>query len=132
MAPLLPGRMATSSWYGPSGGALRAGYEGLPQDLGQAGPAAEERDLAILYPNPLRDQYVTVRFHAGAAGQATFELYNLEGERVAGSKFTVEAGAVNEHELDFGSASSGVYLGRLIYPGASGKVIRTMTLAVER
>ena len=88
--------------------------------------------MAFVYPNPLHDQFVTVRFYSGAAGQARFELYNLQGEEVSTESFTVLADRVIEHRFDCSMARSGIYLGRLVYPGASGTVIKTLTLAVER
>jgi hypothetical protein len=126
------GDPVTSGWYGPAGGALRAGSEGTPQDLGSVAPAARERDKAYLYPNPASEGEVTVRFFSGGSGQARFELYNLEGEQVSSETFSVDGGQVVEHRFDCSMASSGVYLGRLVYPGTSGNEIRTMTLAVER
>jgi M6 family metalloprotease-like protein len=126
------GTRTTSGWFGTAGGALRAGAEGEPQDLGQVAPAAAEQDLAYLFPNPLRDRYVTLRFHAGQAGQALFELYNLQGERVSSETFPVAGGVVVEQQIDCSGTSSGIYLGRLVYPGASGNIMKTMTLAVER
>ena len=122
----------TSGWFGPAGGSRRGGPVGLPQDLGSAGPAALEQTQAYLYPNPLHGASVTVRFYSPVSGQARFELYTLEGEQVSGSSFAVEAGQVNEHLCDCSRAASGIYLGRLVYPGASGNVTKTMTLAVER
>ena len=88
--------------------------------------------MAYTYPNPLREQYVTIRFFSPVAGLARFELYNLEGEEVASETFTVSGGAVVEHQFDCSRARSGIYLGRLVHPDASGQKIRTMTLAVER
>jgi M6 family metalloprotease-like protein len=126
------GDPVTSGWYGPAGGAMRAGSEGTAQDLGAVAPAAREKNQAYLYPNPASDGEVTVRFYSGGSGQARFELYNLEGEKVSSETFSVDGGQVVEHRFDCSMASSGVYLGRLVYPGSSGNEIRTMTLAVER
>lgn len=122
----------TSGWYGPAGGIARTGAEGIPRDLGATAPAAAEQDLAYVYPNPLHDQFVTVRFYSGGSGQARFELYNLEGEAVSSESFPVQGDRVIEHRFDCSMARSGIYLGRLVYPGASGTEIKTMTLAVER
>ena len=111
---------------------MRSGSEGVAQDLGSVGPADHEKALAFLYPNPLRDQNVTVRFFSEQAGPARFELYTLEGEEVSNEEFLVQGGQVVEHQFDCSMARSGIYLGRLVYPGVSGTQIRTMTLAVER
>ena len=123
---------ATSAWFGPLGGVLRAGPEGEPHHLGPGAPAAREEDLAFAYPNPLRDRFLTIRFYSRGPGEARFEIYNLEGEKVAGESFPVQGDMVIEHRFDCSMASSGVYIGRLLYPGVSGSEIRTMTLAVER
>jgi M6 family metalloprotease-like protein len=122
----------TSGWFGPAGGVARGGPEGELRHLGPGAPASAEEEMAYLYPNPLRDQLVTLRFFSGHGGQASFELYNLEGELVTRQTFAVPADLVVEQTVDCSMASSGVYFGRLVQPGASGTQIRTMTLAVER
>ena len=122
----------TSGWYGPRGGSRRGGVEGLGQDLGQLAPLAAEMNRVVTYPNPVTDEQVTLRFYSETAGTARFELYNLEGELVSREDFSVDAGALVEHQFHCGQAVSGMYLGRLIQPAAGGNKIQTITLAVEK
>lgn len=127
-----PESQRTSEWLGLGGGALRIGPVGLPQDIEIAGFAEPEETNVQFYPNPLRDDEVTIRFFAAGSGGAEFCLYTLEGEEIVRSNFAAEGGVINEHRVDLGGIVSGMYLGRLVYPTASGLETKTLTLAVER
>ncbi len=122
----------TSRWMGPMGGSTRSGGEGPPRDLGVLSPLSEEMKRVIMYPNPVHERDVTIRFYAYAAARAQFILYNLQGEEVKRMDFETTAGSINEDRMDVSGLASGLYLGRLIYPGANGTETKTMTLAVER
>ncbi len=124
--------LLTSRWLGPLGGSTRSGSVGLPRDFGDRSPLAAEMDRVIMYPNPVHESDVTVRFYAYEQGQARFVLYNLQGEEVKRAEFATVADAINENRLDISGLASGLYLGRLVFPGASGSETKTMTLAVER
>ncbi len=117
---------------GAAGGPARSGSQGQAQLLGPVAPSFQDMNEAFVYPNPLHDDFVTVRFFSNLAGQARFELYTLEGQEVASENFDVQGSVVHEHRFDCSMARSGIYLCRLVHPGPSGSVIRTMTLAVER
>lgn len=125
-------RLATSTWLGTSGGSDRSGSQGQARLLGPVAPSFDDMREAFVYPNPVHDDVVTVRFFSNQAGQARFELYTLEGEQVTSETFAVQGGMVHEHRFDCSMARSGIYLCRLVHPGPSGTEIRTMTLAVER
>ncbi len=122
----------TSEWRGAAGGVLRRGAEGIAQDLGDRSSAAVDRDAVVIYPNPLQDETLTVRYHAAAAGTTRLAVYNLEGEVVATAEYQAGADMQNEHSLSLPGVASGLYLVRLQYPGAGGAETRTLTLAVER
>ena len=122
----------TSEWLGSGGGPLRTGPIGAVQSIEIAGltPAAETG--VFFYPNPLRDDMVTLRFFAPAVGKARFFLHNLEGEEILQSEFQVDAGLVNEQQIDLAHVVSGMYMGRLVYPVGSGFETKILTLAIER
>ncbi len=122
----------TSRWLGAMGGPTRSGSMGLARDLGDLSPLAEEKHRVIMYPNPVHESDVNIRFYAHAVGDARFILYNLQGEEVKRSEFKTIAGSINENRMDVSGLASGLYLGRLVYPGANGTETKTMTLAVER
>lgn len=122
----------TSQWLGHLGGITRLGPVGAPQTLGVDAPFAAELDRALLYPNPVHDTDLTVRFYAHGEAEASFYLYNLEGEEISRTTFETTANVVNEHRVEVSNLVSGMYLARLIYPAADGLETRTLTLAVER
>lgn len=122
----------TSQWVGPMGGATRGGSVGDPRNLGPLSPLTAEMEKVIMYPNPVHENDVTVRFYGHAAGTARFVLYNLQGEEVKRMEFYTNAGSINENRMDVSGLASGLYLGRLVYPGPDGTETKTMTLAVER
>jgi len=122
----------TSEWRGPVGGSYRRGSEGLAKNLGPAAPVAVEMDRVLLYPNPVVDDRVTVRFYSNGSSAARLSIYNLEGEEVARADIPVTAGAVNEFLLPLPGVASGLYLARLEYDAGDGVAIRTLTLAVEK
>ena len=122
----------TSRWLGPLGGSTRSGSVGYPRDLEASSPVAAEMDRVIMYPNPVHESDVTVRFYAHEAGDALFVLYNLQGEEVQRVNFVTVADSVNEKRMDVAGLASGLYLGRLVFPGANGTETKTITLAVER
>ncbi len=122
----------TSRWLGPLGGISRSGSIGDPRDFETTSPVTVEMDRVILYPNPVHESDVTVRFYAYKEGNARFILYNLQGEEVKRVEIPTIAKAINEYRLDVSGIASGLYLGRLVYPGATGTETKTMTLAVER
>ncbi|PID80508.1 hypothetical protein CSB20_07160 [bacterium DOLZORAL124_64_63] len=130
--PIAAAGTRTSQWLGTAGGPLRLGPSGEARALGAEAPLAAEMGRALLYPNPIHDTNLTVRFYAPAAGEARFHLYNLEGQEISQARFPTTAGAVNEHQMDVSGLVSGMYLARLIYPGTHGQETRTLTLAVER
>ncbi len=122
----------TSRWLGTMGGASRSGSVGEARNLGSLSPLTEEMQRVIMYPNPVHESDVTVRFYAYEEGNVRFVLYNLQGEEVKRSEFAAVAGSINENRMDISGLASGLYLGRLVYPGANGTETKTMTLAVER
>jgi M6 family metalloprotease-like protein len=122
----------TSRWLGTMGGVGRTGSVGESKHLESLSPLNVEMDRVIMYPNPVHESDMTVRFYAHAQGQASFTLYNLQGEEVLKSDFATTADSINEDRLDVSGLVSGLYLGRLIYPGKNGTQTKTMTLAVER
>lgn len=122
----------TSSWRGPMGGSTRSGSVGEARNLDTLSPLAEEKQKVIMYPNPVNEDHVTIRFFAHAEGKARFILYNLQGEEVKRSEFETTTGVINENRMDVSGLVSGLYLGRLVYPGSDGTETKTMTLAVER
>ena len=122
----------TSRWMGPMGGSTRSGSVGTARNLGVLSPLSEEMKRVIMYPNPVHESDVTIRFYAYTAGRAQFILYNLQGEEVKRMDIETTAGSINEDRMDISGLASGLYLGRLLYPGASGTETKTMTLAVER
>jgi len=122
----------SSRWLGPMGGATRSGSMGEARNLGTLSPMTEEMKRVIMYPNPVHENDVTIRFYAHAAGNARFVLYNLQGEEVKRAEFETTSGIINENRMDVSALASGLYLGRLVFPGANGTETKTMTLAVER
>ncbi len=122
----------TSRWLGPLGGPVRMGSEGEARSLGALSPLNEEMDRVIMYPNPVHAHELTVRFYGHSTGQVRFVLYNLQGEEALKSIFEAHPGEINEQTLDVSGLVSGLYLGRLVYPGRNGTETKNMTLAVER
>lgn len=122
----------TSEWLGAGGGPARSGPVGQAQTIHIEGLAAAEDAGTWFYPNPLRDDTVTLRFYGQAAGTARFTLHNLEGEEVASEELAVSAGLVNELRIPLPRIASGMYIGRLVAPTPGGHEIKTLTLAVER
>ena len=122
----------TSEWLGAAGGPDRAGTAGTARDLGGIAPAAAQVDRAVLYPNPLGDSPLTVRFFSADDHPARFWVHNLEGEVVLETNLSALAGEVNERTVDLSQLASGLYVCRLQYSTTAGRVMRTMTLAVER
>ena len=90
----------TSEWLGSQGGAARSGPVGAPQSVAIAGIAAPSATEVFFYPNPLRDDTVTLRYYAGADGPVRFTLHTLEGAEVLGGEYTAVGGLVNEISLD--------------------------------
>ena len=123
---------STSRWLGPMGGSTRSGSMGEARNLGVKSPLTAEMQRVIMYPNPVHENDVTVRFYAYNDEGARFILYNLQGEEVKRAEFITTAGSINENRMDVSGLVSGLYLGRLVYPGANGTETKTMTLAVER
>ena len=122
----------TSEWLGAGGGPARSGPVGTPQAVQIEGMESAEEAGTWFYPNPLRDDTVTLRFFGQTAGQARFTLHNLEGEEVARTDFEVQAGVANEVRIPLPQIASGMYIGRLVAPTPGGHEIQTLTLAVER
>lgn len=122
----------TSRWMGSMGGSTRSGGVGEARHLGVLSPVSEEMKRVIMYPNPVHGSQVIVRFYAHAEGRAQFILYNLQGEEVKRMDFETTADFINEEPMDVSGLASGLYLGRLLYPGENGTETKTMTLAVER
>jgi len=122
----------TSQWKGPMGDATRGGSVGTARDLGDLSPMTEEMARVIMYPNPVHENDVTIRFYAHAEGKARLILYTLQGEEVKRTEFDTVINSMNENRMDVSGLVSGLYLGRLVYPGANGTETKTMTLAVER
>ena len=125
-------RSRTSEWLGTGGGSRRMGPQGSPADLGELGPAAGEVDTALLYPNPLGRSPLTVRFFSADTRAARFWIHNLEGEVVYGTEIPAVAGTMNEMLVDLPDLASGLYVCRLEFSASGGRILRTMTLAVER
>jgi RimJ/RimL family protein N-acetyltransferase len=48
-----------------------------------------------MYPNPLRQDDLTVRFYSAGSGEAMFAVHNLEGEIVLKERITVASGTIN-------------------------------------
>jgi len=124
--------LRTSEWLGAGGGAARKGPDGTPTSLGAQAPAADQIDRAVLYPNPLGDSPLTVRFSSADQTPADFWVHNLEGEIVFHVAIEADADVVNEHQVDLPNLASGLYVCRLQFSSSSGRTLRTMTLAVER
>ncbi len=122
----------TSEWLGPRGSPARLGPGGTPADLGAGAPAAKDADTALLYPNPLGQVPLTVRFYSGDARPARFRIHNLEGEVVYAAEIPAVPGTINEKAVDLPDLASGLYVCRLEFSGTGGRISRTMTLAVER
>lgn len=124
--------LRTSEWLGDGGGAARVGPHGTPAALGSLAPASDQIDTAVLYPNPLGDSPLTVRFYSADQAPAEFWVHNLEGEIVFHTAIATDADVVNEHQVDLPNLASGLYVCRLQFSSSSGRTVRTMTLAVER
>ena len=122
----------TSEWRGPVGSSYRRGSSGESKSLGAIAPVTAEVGKAIVYPNPINGDAVTVRFYSGGSRPARVAVYNLEGEEVTRADIPVIAEAVNEHLLPLPGIASGLYLVRLEYEASDGIQIRTLTLAVEK
>ncbi|MFN2370556.1 MAG: T9SS type A sorting domain-containing protein, partial [Candidatus Krumholzibacteriia bacterium] len=132
LAPAAALAARTSEWTAAAGGAARTGPVGEPRSLGPLAPAAAEANTALLYPNPVTGDAVTVRLAGPAAGTARLTLYNLQGEILADVPFAVTGGQVAEHTVALPGVASGLYVCRLQWPTGDGRTTRTMTLAVER
>lgn len=122
----------TSEWLGAGGGPARGGPVGEPQSVEIEGMATAEESGTWFYPNPLRDDTVTLRFYGKAGGKARFSLHNLEGEEVVQLDLDVQEGVANELRIPLPQIASGMYIGRLVAPTPGGHEIQTLTLAVER
>ena len=125
-------RNRTSEWLGVSGGVLRSGPQGDAKALSGLALVSRDVDGAILYPNPLRTEELTVRFYSHGARAAHFWLYSLEGEEIHHVEIPVVAGSVNEEHISLPDLASGLYIGRLQRETTSGYEIKMITLAVER
>jgi len=124
--------IGTSEWLGSSGGPDRRGTSGIAASLGAIAPMATELDQVLLYPNPLHDDLLTVRFVPQGNRPAKFGVFNLEGEIVVQKEFPVTDNVVNEYSVDLSQVASGLYVCRLVFEGANGNESKVMTLAVER
>ncbi len=124
--------LGTSEWLGKGGGPFRRGPAGDATSLGSVAPIVAELDQILLYPNPLHDDILTVRFAPQGGQPAKFGVFNLQGELVIQQEFSVTGGVINEHSLDLTGISSGLYVCRLMFEGANGNETKVMTLAVER
>ncbi|MBU8870080.1 MAG: immune inhibitor A [Gemmatimonadales bacterium] len=122
----------TSEWLGAGGGPEHAGPVGTAQVITIADLASASETGVYFYPNPLRDDTVTIRFYGPKEGNARFFLHNLEGEEILQDEFRVDGGVVNEQEMDLAGLVSGLYFGRLVYPAGSGFETKILTLAIER
>ncbi|MCP4573124.1 MAG: hypothetical protein GY838_12275 [bacterium] len=122
----------TSEWRGTGGDARRRGSVGLARDLGNVGTVSAEYDRAIVYPNPLREDDLVVRFYSAGTRDARFAVHNLEGEVVVRATIPVTVDAVNEHRLSLAGLASGLYVCTLQWDAPGGRETRTMTLAVEK
>ncbi len=132
LGPAAPPNERSSEWLGLYGGSARSGVVGTPQGIEVAGLQQPEQTGAYFYPNPLRDDTVTLRFYGQGTGQGLFTLHTLEGEEVTRREFQVDEGIVNELEISLPRIASGMYIGRLLAPSGSGTETTTLTLAVER
>ncbi len=122
----------TSQWLGTMGSSERLGAFGEAQNLDSIAPISAEMKKVTLYPNPVHESDLTVRYYAYSEGTALIVLYNLQGEEITRGEFATTAQAINENQLDVSGLVSGLYLGRLVFPGENGTETKTMTLAVER
>jgi len=132
LGPAADPEVRTSEWRGTAGGGLRRGPVGAARNLGAAGPLAAEYDQAIVYPNPLREDDLTVRFYSAGAADARFVVHDLEGEVVARATIPVTSGAVNEYRMALAGLAGGMYVCLLQWDAPGGRRTRTMTLAVEK
>ncbi len=129
-APAASGR--TSEWLGARGGVGRNGPVGTAASLGVEAPVAFETDKAVLYPNPLGDAPLTVRFFSQDTRPARFWVHNLDGEIVYKTEIPSLAKTINEQAVALPQLVSGLYVCRLEFSSTAGRTMRTMTLAVER
>jgi hypothetical protein len=126
-----PDAGGTSEWRSAGGGFARSGPVGEVTDLGSASPLAAVAERPLVYPNPLRDDRLTVRFFSAGGAPAEFVLYNLEGEQVAEQSVETVAGQINEHVITLPGLASGLYVCRLIHDASGSRETTTFTLAVE-
>jgi hypothetical protein len=122
----------TSEWLGAGGGPRRSGPVGAPADLGPAAPLAASAANPVYYPNPVHDDWFTVRFYSHTDRPAQLAVYNLEGEEVVRTEIPAVAQQLNEHTLTVTGLASGLYLCRLQRETTSGLETTVTTLAVER
>jgi hypothetical protein len=123
---------ATSEWLAAAGNFARTGPRGEAADLEQAAPLAAFAAQPIVYPNPLREDDLTLRFYSAGGATAEFALYNLEGEEVVRESVAAVAGEINEFTLNLPGLASGLYLCRLIHDAGGSRETTIITLAVER
>jgi len=132
LGAVAPAENRTSEWLGAMGGAERRGPAGPARAIGAKAPALAELDQALLYPNPLQGEELTVRFYSHDAQPARFALYTLEGEEILDQEIPVSAGVVNEYRVSLPGIVSGMYVARIQRQTTGGMETKVMTLAVER
>jgi len=126
------GMPATAAWYGRGGGARRTGPVGAARAVAGDGPQEKAAEGIVLYPNPLRDRNLGVRFFSATDRTAELVVYTLQGEPVLQARFGPQAGRVNEFSVDL-DVASGLYVVRLTRERAPGDLATEVkTLAVAR
>ncbi len=122
----------TSEWLGTGGSSARLGPAGTAAPLDAPAAWRQDIDSLVLYPNPLHDDDLNVRFYSHGGHDARLVIYNLEGEIVVEQTISVVAGQINEHRVPLVSLASGLYICQLERETTVGLQRDQTSLAIER
>ncbi len=126
-----PAAARTSEWLGRYGDGRRLGAAGIAREVQGPARRESEADPVVLYPNPVHDRELRVRFRAEGSGAASLAIYDLAGELVLQRDLPVAEG-LNDLPLALPDLASGLYLCRLVRRAGGGTETTVRTLAVVR